>query len=136
LDGLTRLVAEKRLFYTSEVIKEFERYQGKDKPALQWAQLHQATACISKVNYATFGLVMQLVPEVLDYDKDSGVEEADAYLLALAVDLKNQDIDVRVVTEEFKTTVRKMPLGGAAGYLGIPSVPVRVLLKFEKILDF
>jgi hypothetical protein len=44
--------------------------------------------------------------------------------------------DARVVTEEFRTTVAKMPLGSAAGYLRIPSVSIRAMLKFEGIMEF
>ena len=78
--------------------------------------------------------VLAEVPEVLDPDKE-GVEEADPYVLAMALELRD-DRDMRVVTEEFKTTTRKMPLGSAAGYLGIPSVSLKTLVKFEGIAEF
>jgi hypothetical protein len=79
--------------------------------------------------------VLAEVPEVIDVDKE-GVEEADAYVLALALRLTRDGQDARVVTEEFKTTVAKMPLGSAAGYLRIPSMSIRTMLKFEGIMDF
>jgi len=79
--------------------------------------------------------VLAEVPEVIDPDKE-GVEEADAYVLALARRLTLNGEDARVVTEEFKTTVAKMPLGSATGYLRIPSVSIRAMLKFERIMEF
>lgn len=79
--------------------------------------------------------VQQHVPEVLDPDKE-GIEEADSYVLAMAYRLVADGIDGRIVTEEFKTTVAKMPLGSAAGYLRIPSVSLRTMLKFENILEY
>ena len=42
----------------------------------------------------------------------------------------------RVVTQERKAAIRKMSLASAAGYLGLPAVDVRTMLKFEGILDF
>jgi hypothetical protein len=42
------------------------------------------------------------VPKVLDPDKDSGAEEADPYLLALASLLRTEGLDARIVTQETK----------------------------------
>lgn len=72
----------------------------------------------------------------LDEKKDVGPDEADPYVLALALGLKGEGRDVRVVTQERKSVVRKMSLASAAGYLGLPAVDVRTMLKFEGILDF
>ena len=135
LNGMTSLVADGRLLFPREVIAELERYAGRENPALTWAADHQGMATASQPSFDDVAVVLAAVPEVLDADKE-GVEEADPYVLALAYSLRQNGIDSRVVTEEFKTTVAKMPLGGAAGYLGLPSVPVRVMLKFENILDF
>jgi hypothetical protein len=77
--------------------------------------------------------VLAVVPEVLDPDKDTGAEEADPYLLAIATRLRGEGKDARVVTQETKDTPRKMSLNTACGLLGIPSVPLSAFLKFEKI---
>jgi len=79
--------------------------------------------------------VLAQVPEVVDAEKE-GVEEADPYVLAMAHRILADGGDARIVTEEFKTTVEKMPLGSAAGYLRIPSVSLRTMLKFEGILEY
>jgi hypothetical protein len=117
------------------VVAELERYEGSDNPALEWAQAHQGTATQLQPSFEDVAAVLAEVPEVIDADKE-GVEEADAYVLALARRLTLDHHDARVVTEEFKTTVAKMPLGSAAGYLRIPSVSIRAMLKFEGIADF
>jgi integrase len=57
-------------------------------------------------------------------------------VLALARRLTADGEDARVVTEEFKTTAAKMPLGSAAGYLRIPSISIRAMLKLEGIMEF
>lgn len=134
LDGLGRLVDDGRLVYPREVIGELDRYAGATNPALAWAKQHQAAATARQPSFDRVAEVLARVPEVLDADKE-GIEEADPYVLAMAEDLRAEH-DVRVVTEEFKTTTAKMPLGSAAGYLGIPSVSLKTLLKFEDIAEF
>jgi hypothetical protein len=135
LEGLATLVTAGRLRFPREVVVELERYEGGENPALRWAQAHQGTATQSQPSFDDVAAVLTEVPEVLDADKE-GVEEADAYVLALAYRLTLDGEDARVVTEEFKTTVSKMPLGSAAGYLRIPSVSLRAMLKFEGITRF
>jgi hypothetical protein len=100
---------------------------------LQWAKANEDGICPVDLNILCE--VLLEVPEVLDPDKE-GVEEADPYVLAVAVGLLREGHDARVVTEEFKTTGSKMNLGSAAGYLRIPSVSLRTLLKFENIVEF
>lgn len=135
LNGLTTLVNAGRLRFPREVVAELERYEGADNPALQWAQAHYGAVTQFQPSLNDVAAVLAEVPEVLDADKE-GVEEADSYVLALAYCLVADGEDARVVTEEFKTTVAKMPLGSAAGYLRIPSVSLRTMLKFEGIMDF
>jgi hypothetical protein len=135
LDSLSELVANGRLRFPREVVGELERYEGADNPALNWAQTHQGAATQLQPSFDDVAAVLAEVPEVIDVDKE-GVEEADAYVLALALRLTRDGQDARVVTEEFKTTVAKMPLGSAAGYLRIPSMSIRTMLKFEGIMDF
>ncbi|MBI4264883.1 MAG: DUF4411 family protein [Acidobacteria bacterium] len=135
LDGLGALVDAGRLRFPREVVTELERYEGVDNPALRWAKSHHGAATQLRPSLEDVAAVLAEVPEVLDADKE-GVEEADSYVLALAYRLVTDGEDARVVTEEFKTTVAKMPLGSAAGYLRIPSVSLRTMLKFESILEF
>jgi hypothetical protein len=135
MDGLARLVAEGRLVFPNEVVVELERYQGRDTPALVWVKKHDSIASRQQPSFQTVRDVLAGVPEVIDPDKE-GVEEADPYVLAMALELLNAGTDVRVVTEEFKTTNAKMPLGSAAGFLRIPSVSIKTMLKFEGIMEF
>jgi hypothetical protein len=78
--------------------------------------------------------VLAVVPSVLDADKDTGVEEADPYVLALAGQLHNQGKEVRIVTEDARDIPTQMSLRTAAGLLGIPSVPLKAFLDFARII--
>jgi hypothetical protein len=61
------------------------------------------------------------------------VDEADPYVLALAVRLRGGGHDARVVVQETKDTSKKLSLNTACGILGIPSVPLLGLLRAEGI---
>jgi hypothetical protein len=136
IEGMERLIADERLVFPAVVLKELARYLGKQNPALTWAKTQEAIACRHPTNYETLAAILSAVPEVLDAQKESGAEEADVYILALATDLIAQNNDVRIVTEESRNTGRKMCLASAAGYLGLPSLSFRTLLKFEGIANF
>jgi Domain of unknown function (DUF4411) len=100
----------------------------------QWAKTHEAKATERAPSFDDIKNVLALVPKVLDPDKDSGAEEADPYLLALATLLRTKGLDARIVTQETKDTPKKMSLNTACGLLGIPSVPLAAFLQFERIL--
>ena len=134
--GLGELVNAARLIFPRQVVPELERYQGAENPALAWAKAHQAQACRHKVPLERVGEVLARVADVLDTAKDTGPDEADPYVLALALDLAAPGGDVRIITEEFKTTGDKMSLAAAAGFLALPAVSLRVFLDFERLQAF
>jgi hypothetical protein len=133
---LTELVNQRRLLFPRQVLDELERGADPDGPDQQylWAKRNQATACRNDPSLDSVKAVLAVVSRVLDPDKDTGVEEADPYVLAKAADLRRGGSDARVVTEEKNDTPRKMSLRTASGLLGIPSVPLRAFLEFEGIL--
>lgn len=126
---LTELVKAGRLKFPKEVVGELREYAGRENPALAWANAQSDVAARDQPTLAEVREVLEQVPEVLDPDKEKK-EEADPYILAMARRLEG---DIRIVTEDVKSTGSKMSLAGAAGYLSIPSVPLRVFMKFEGI---
>jgi hypothetical protein len=134
LERLSALVTEARIVYPREVVAELDRYAGPDNPALEWTKRHQDVATRRQPSFESVRTVLAQVPEVLDPDKE-GVEEADPYVLAMALELA-ATTDVRLVSEEIKSTTAKMPLGSAAGFLRIPAVSLKTMLKFEDIAAF
>lgn len=122
--------------FPRQVVDELARVADPAGPDQQylWAKQNQLTACQNDPSLELVKAVLAVVPRVLDPDKDAGAEEADPYLLAKALDLRQAGKDARIVTEEKNDTPRKMSLRTAAGLLGIPSVPLRAFLEFEEIL--
>jgi hypothetical protein len=77
-------------------------------------------------------LVLEQVQEVLDPDK-LGVEEADPYVLALAIYLQQQGKQVMVLTEERKDRPDKISMTTACGVLRLPCLPVHMFLRINGI---
>ena len=133
---LTEMVDKGHLLFPRQVLDELERVADQAAPDQQylWARHNQGTGSTNPPSLDSVKSVLAVVPRVLDPDKDTGVEEADPYVLAKAADLRRAGVDARIVTEEKNDTPRKMSLRTAAGLLGIPSVPLRAFLEFESIL--
>jgi uncharacterized protein DUF4411 len=133
--AMSALVLGGRLVFPKQVVDELERAADPKIPdaQYQWAKQHEDMAKNQAASFDEVKEILAAVPEVLDPDKDSGAEEADPYVLAIAQRLRVDGNDARVVTQETKDTPRKMSLNSACGFLGLPSVPLSVFLRFEKI---
>lgn len=125
-----------RLFFPREVLNELKRdssdKRSPDRPCV-WALEVEGDACQHAPTLEEVKAVLAIVPDILDPAKDSGADEADPYVLALAKKLRDQGVDARVVTEEAKNYLRKLSLNTACGMLGIPSLPLLGLLRSEGI---
>jgi hypothetical protein len=129
------LVGSDRLVYPKQVVEELGRWADQKNPdaPFSWGKQNEHKATTNPPSFDEVRAVLAEVPTVLDADKDSGVDEADPYILALTLNLRAEGKDARVVTEELKDTPRKMSLRTATGVLGIPSVPLKAFLAVEKI---
>lgn len=133
--ALAAMVAEGRLRFPGQVLQELKRDSEGHPPdqACAWALSVEATACASGASHEEVKAVLAIVPDVLDSMKESGTDEADPYVLALAGKLRTEGHDARVVVQETKDSPRKLSLNTACGMLGIPSVPLLGLLRAEGI---
>ena len=129
------LVQQGRLVFPKQVVDELERVADplSPDPQYRWAKQHEGKAAERAPSLEEIKDILGAVPKVLDPDKDTGAEEADPYVLAVAVRLRTEEKDARIVTEETRDTPRKMSLRTAAGLLGVPSVPLKAFLQFERI---
>ncbi len=134
--ALTTLVNAGRLFFPRQVLDELKRdsadKRSPDRP-LTWAREVEMNACSHAPTFEEVRAVLEIVPDILDPAKESGADEADPYVLALAMKLRANGDDARVVTEETRNYPRRLSLNTACGMLGVPSVPLRGLLRAEGI---
>ena len=109
---LSELVREGRLKFPKQVLEELRRAASPDvtDPLIDWAEQVESEACSTSFEYDKVKGVLSHVPDILDPTKDSGADEADPYVLTVAVVLREQHIDARIVTQETKDSPRKMSL--------------------------
>lgn len=134
--GLTLLANESRIRLPREVVDEMKRGaqpRHRDQ-ALEWVLACEPLTCVVEPTVDELKAVMQEVGDVVDHEKDTGEDEADPYVLALAVKLQGQGLSVRIVTEDRKDRPRKVSLTTAAGILGIPCVPLSGFMRAEGIV--
>lgn len=135
LSRLTNLVNTDKLVYPKEVIPELGRYVNPDsrlKQPLDWARSNSSHATRFDVPLEFMKSVLEKVPTVNDPDK-LGVEEADPYVLALAVYLRTQGMEVTVLTEETHDRPDKMSMTTACGHLRLIRLPIEEFLKINGV---
>ena len=135
-DKLTVLVQGDSLFFPKEVVVELERWSNPDPSStdlpLEWVKVNSHKAAKHGVPFDALKLVLEQVQEVHDPDK-LGVEEADPYVLALAIHLQQQGKQVMVLTEERKDRPDKISMTTACGVLRLPCLPVHMFLRINGI---
>jgi hypothetical protein len=136
--GLTQHVTEGSLVFPQEVYGELERGNGslplgtQDDP-FDWAKTNRETATRHGTNFVAVQRALAKVPTVLDADKTGGADEADPYVLGLALHLKEAGHEVTVVSEERKDRPDKTSLNTACGLLRLYCLPLLGLLQDLRI---
>ena len=129
------LANEGRIRLPREVVDEMKRGaqpRHRDE-ALEWVLACEPHICVIHPTVEELRAIMSEVGDVVDHKKDSGEDDADPYVLALAVKLQGQGLSVRIVTEDRKDRLRKVSLNTAAGILGVPCVPLSGFMRAEGI---
>lgn len=129
--AMGHLVGEGRLKFPRQVLVELSPHKDQ---AQAWVKIHSPAASEGEPTLFEVRAVLKAVPDILDPAKDSGEDEADPYVLAMALKLIDSGVAARVVTEESRDYPTKLSLNTAAGILGIPSVPLKGFLRAEDIL--
>ncbi len=135
---LDKLIEAGSLVFPPEVVEELRRFIDSKEPGrpddpLAWAERNEAKATRHGRLYDQAKAVLARVP-VVDPTRVSvdGVEEADPYVLALAVEIRRGGEDVGIVTDDTRRKPRKMALSDAAGVFHISSVTFRTFLIYEE----
>ena len=133
---LTEIVQRDQLVFPKEVLAELERWSnpnpGSPDLPLNWAHANSARETQNEVPIDTLKDVISRVSDIFDPNK-SGVDEADPYVLALAIHLQSQGLSVTVLTEERKDRPNKVSMNTACGELGLVCLPVERFLRINGI---
>ncbi len=77
--------------------------------------------------------VLAEVPDLLDTSKTSTTDEADPYVVGLALKLSREGETITVITEETRDSPDKTSMNSACGIMRIPSISIRVFLARQGI---
>jgi rRNA maturation endonuclease Nob1 len=128
---LTELASQGSAVYPKQVVTELERYSAPDSKdtdaPYQWAKANEEQAS-RVVGYDEVKKVFEEHPQierVVDHKKTSGVEDADPYVIALALRLQREGKRVVVLTNDYiDHPTGKLSVASACGLLNI--VPLRL----------
>ena len=136
LRELDALADQDRLFFPPEVLDELGRYtdpKGPDLP-LTWARGNEEKAARYGRLFQGAKEVLAKAPLLIDAEKVAlqGYEDADPYVVALAIHLRNAAKEVTVITDDFHTIPGKTSLSDAAGLFGLPTLTFRTFLIYDQ----
>lgn len=113
--------------------RHFKSGHYPDEP-LEWARRNRVAATRHGVDLESVRRALAKVPTVLDVDKTAGADEADPYVLGLALSLKDRGHEVTVVSEERKDKPDKTSMNTACGLLRLYCVPLVGLVRDQGIV--
>ncbi len=136
-------VANGSLVYPPEVVGELERVAGEISkkgnvdPPYAWAKSNEAMATRYGRLFSGARAVLDRIPNLIDPDKVAvgDVDDADPYVIALALRLMADGDDATIITEDYQTRPKKIALADAAGVFRVPCVRFRTFLVTEGIWD-
>ena len=133
LAALTEIAVAGSLIFPPEVLGELERGAGSQPdPPLRWARSNRAHA-EKRAGLETVKAVLKEVPDILD--PDIPYEQADPYVIALALDQQGLGLyQVAVVTDDRRDKPTKLSLATAAGILRLPTVPLHAFVRRNRLL--
>ena len=102
-------------------------------PAYSWAVACESHAVPNHDVHAEAKEVLKEVPDVLDASKTSTTDEADPYIIGLALKLCREGDRITVITEETRDSPYKTSMSSACGIMRIPSISIRVFLARQAI---
>lgn len=138
-NDLTKLVESNSLVYPPEVYDELERYSNTSKDftdsPFEWVKKNKSLATRFGHRYEKLKEVLghPQIHNILDSEK-IGVEEADSYVLSLALFLKQMGGQARVITEERRDRPNKLSLNTACVLLKIPCLRIDQFLIQRGVL--
>lgn len=137
---LTKAAQSGSIVFPREVYDELDREhrrQGKPEsdPPYEWVRDNRAVAQSKGRLFAEVAELLQddQIAEVVDPARPRDEDEADPYILALAIALRKEGRDVLVVTEEKRDRPGRLSLSSACGLLGLPAAPVLPYMRREGI---
>lgn len=134
-DQLSDYANRGKMLFPPEVCGELERgAESETNPdaALRWVRAHK-DQCERAATPENIRRVLAKVPELIDVDSPN--EQADPYVLAVAVDLQISGFRVCIITDDRKDKPKKLSLATAGGIFMVATVPLLGFMRGEGLLE-
>ena len=130
LDGLGAMVDNDTLFYPPQVLGELLRF-GPDV-AQKWCKRNGTKAMRYGPLYSDIAPILKRVENLIDHSK-SGEDQADPYIIAVAIRLRDEAHTPTIITNDTSNRPLHTALSSAAGLFGFPSVPMALFLADQNL---
>lgn len=123
------------LLIPHQVLEELERFRtdsGRPDELAVWARRCEKVGACLRPRLELVKYVLKEAPTLID--PNTQFEEADPYVLALALEKADTGDKTVVVTNDFKDRTTKLSLSSACGLVGIVSVPCLPHLRRDGII--
>jgi hypothetical protein len=131
-ERLSQLVRTGSLTFPELVCEELARgHEGladQDDAPFAWGQVNRGAAVSDAELFDDAKAVLAAAPNLLDRDKTSGADEADPYVVGLALKHAREGRQVAVVADDRNDTPDKTSIQSACGLVGIPAMSMRAFL--------
>ena len=131
-NALSSLTNGSRLHWPPEVTQEVEAALIADS-AVAWVKAHRESGERTP-QMETVKSVLRKAPLLVD--PEAMREQADTYVVAVALEMASDDLfapTVTIITEDRRDKPAKLSLATAAGLHGIPTIPLRAFLSSQQI---
>jgi rRNA-processing protein FCF1 len=119
--GMTDLVNESKLCFPNEVVEELERL-AREEEALVWAKTASSSRCHKGAPYNYVAWVLQACEDIADKSAHVSQEPAAPYVAAQALELKTENVEALVVTEDVLEKPTRKCLRQACEDLELPFI--------------
>ena len=137
-DKLSPLLNNGTLLFPIQVYQELEygkvSVKGPDDIPFEWISQHRHRAIPDTNLFDHVRRVLEVAPNLVDSDKAHGADEADPWVVGLALSVIETGYRVTVITEDRTDRLNKTSIRSACGLLNIPTISVVAFLQFKRFV--
>lgn len=132
--GLTDLLDDGEVCFCDEVVPELERL-AKGDPALTWAKTAAPNRAYKGASYLTIEFVAQDFKEIIDTTARDTQESAALYVVAQALELRDNGVEVTVVSQDRHSKPTRASVLEACQHFGLPCITLLKFLEQVSLLE-
>src|SRR5258706_1411067 len=127
------------LLFPIQVYQELEygnvNLKGADDIPFEWIGQHRHRAIPDTKLFDHVRRVLEIAPNLVDSDKAQGADEADPWVVGLALSVIEGGSRATVITEDRRDRLNKTSIQSACGLLNIPAISVVAFLQIKRFVQ-